>query len=121
MERFVIIGAGAAGISAAQVLREFRPKDVITVISIDEHIHSRCMLHKFLGRERTVEGINFVGEDFFEKNDIYHIPCQTVSRVDTEAKLVYYGEGYSVPYDKLLIATGSGFFIPPRPQRVRLP
>ncbi len=30
MERFVIIGAGAAGISAAQVLREFRPKDTIT-------------------------------------------------------------------------------------------
>ena len=30
------------------------------------------MLHKFLGHERTAEGINFVGADFFEKNDIYH-------------------------------------------------
>ncbi len=115
MERFVIIGAGAAGISAAQVLREFRPSDTITVISIDEHVHSRCMLHKYLGHERTIQGINFVGEDFFEKKDIFHIPCQTVSRIDTEAKLVYYGEGYSVPYDKLLIATGSRFFIPPIP------
>ena len=68
----------------------------------------------------------FVGEDFFEKKNIFHIPCQTVSRIDTEAKLVYYGEDYSVPYDKLLIATGSGFFIPPIPtsggsQRLRLP
>ena len=64
MERFVIIGAGAAGISAAQVLRDFRPKDVITVISTDEKVHSRCMLHKYLGHERDVQGINFVGADF---------------------------------------------------------
>ena len=34
MERFVIIGAGAAGIRAAQTLRKFRPEDLITVISI---------------------------------------------------------------------------------------
>ena len=115
MERFVIIGAGAAGISAAQVLREFRPNDIVTVISIDEHVHSRCMLHKFLGHERTIQGINFVGEDFFEKKNIYHIPCQTVSKIDTEAKLVHYGGEYSIPYDKLLIAAGAGFFIPPIP------
>ena len=115
MERFVIIGAGAAGISAAQVLRDFRPKDVITVISTDEKVHSRCMLHKYLGHERDVQGINFVGADFFEKNDIVHISCETVKRIDTAAKTVFFGESYSAPYDKLLIATGSGFFIPPIP------
>ena len=115
MERFVIIGAGAAGITAAQTLRDFRPDDVITVISIDGKVHSRCMLHKYLGHERDAQGINFVGGDFFEKNDIYHVACQTVTRIDTEAKVVYYGEGYNTPYDKLLIATGSGFFIPPIP------
>ena len=36
MERFVIIGAGVAGIRAAQTLRKFRPEDLITVISIDD-------------------------------------------------------------------------------------
>lgn len=114
MERFVIIGAGAAGISAAQVLRDVRPKDLITVISTDEKVHSRCMLHKYLGHERDAQGINFVDADFFEKNDITHIACQTVDKIDTEGKKVCYGE-YSAPYDKLLIATGAGFFIPPIP------
>ena len=115
MERFVIIGAGAAGITAAQVLREFREKDVITVISTDEQVHSRCMLHKYLGHQRDAQGINFVGADFFEKHNIYHLAGQSVSKIDTQAKTVAYGDGYSTPYDKLLIATGAGFFIPPIP------
>ena len=115
MERFVIIGAGAAGISAARVLRDFRPNDVITVISTDETVHSRCMLHKFLGHERDAQGINFAGVKFFEKNDIIHIACQTVHKIDTAEKKVLFGEDYSAPYDKLLIATGAGFFIPPIP------
>lgn len=115
MERFVIIGAGAAGIAAAQTLRDFKPQAVITVISTDEHVHSRCMLHKYLGHERDVQGISFVSADFFEKHDIVHIPCETVDRIDTQEKTVYFGEGFSAPYDKLLIATGAGFFIPPIP------
>lgn len=115
MERFVIIGAGAAGITAAQTLRLYRPEDMIIVISTDEKVHSRCMLHKYLGKERDQQGINFVDADFFEKNDIVHISCETVTNIDTEAKTVHYGESHSLPYDKLLIATGAGFFVPPIP------
>lgn len=115
MERFVIIGAGAAGISAAQVLRDFRPDAVVTVISTDEKVHSRCMLHKYLGHQRDAQGISFVPAGFFEKHDIIHIPCETVNRIDTAGKTVFFGGGFSVPYDKLLIATGAGFFIPPIP------
>lgn len=115
MERFVIIGAGAAGIHAAQVLREHRPRAVITVLSTDQHVYSRCMLHRYLGHERDIPGINFVGEDFFEEQNIIPIPNETVNRIDTAGRTVYFGDGYSLPYDKLLIATGSGFFIPPIP------
>ena len=115
MERFVIIGAGAAGITAAQTLRDFRPKDTITVLSTDEAVHSRCMLHKYLGRERDIPGISFVAPDFFEKNDIFHISGQTVTKIDTQARTVCYGDGYNIPYDKLLLATGSAYFVPPIP------
>jgi len=99
----IIIGAGAAGIAAAQTLRDFRPKDMITVLSIDEKVHSRCMLHKYLGHERDEQGINFVAADFFEKNDIYHIPCQTVSRIDTQAKTASL---ISIPRDTVVYYNG---------------
>ena len=115
MERYVIIGAGAAGITAARTLREVKPEAVISLISTDEQVHSRCMLHKFLGHERTVQGINFVPADFFDRYDVTHIAGETVEAIEREERQVRFGAGYSMPYDKLLIATGAGFFIPPIP------
>ena len=54
--RHIIIGAGAAGISAAGEIRRLRPEDEIVVVSKDDQVHSRCMLHKFLSGERTAQG-----------------------------------------------------------------
>lgn len=112
--KYVIIGIGAAGMTAARTLRELAPQDEIVMLSVDEKPHSRCMLHKYLGHERDADGLNFVPEDFFTENNIWQIPGQRVTKLDTRAKKVYYGtEGYACDYDKLLIATGAESFIPP--------
>lgn len=112
--KYVIIGIGAAGMTAAKTLRELAPQDEIVMISAEEQPHSRCMLHKYLSHERDEDGLNFVPADFFEKNHIGRITGQKVTRLDAEEKNVYYGtDGSSVQYDKLLIATGAESFIPP--------
>ena len=112
--KYVIIGIGAAGMTAARTLRELAPQDEIVMLSVDEKPQSRCMLHKYLSHERDADGLNFVPEDFFTENNIWQIPGQRVTKLDTRAKKVYYGtEGYACDYDKLLIATGAESFIPP--------
>lgn len=112
--KYVIIGIGAAGMTAARTLRELAPQDEIVMLSVDEKPHSRCMLHKYLSHERDADGLNFVPDDFFTENNIWQIPGQRVTKLDTKAKKVYYGtEGYACDYDKLLIATGAESFIPP--------
>ena len=112
--KYVIIGIGAAGMTAARTLRELVPQDEIVMLSVDEKPHSRCMLHKYLSHERDADGLNFVPDDFFTENNIWQIPGQRVTKLDTRAKKVYYGtEGYACDYDKLLIATGAESFIPP--------
>ena len=57
---YIILGASAAGINAAKTLRELDENAKITVISKDEKIYSRCMLHHVISDHRTVEEINFV-------------------------------------------------------------
>ena len=110
---YVILGAGAAGVTAAKTIRKADKNGKITVISTDTQVHSRCMLHKYLSHERDAAGISFVDPDFFEKNQITWLPGKTVNRLDTQGKKVYTDQGDEVSYDRLLIATGAESFIPP--------
>ena len=110
---YVILGAGAAGITAAKTIRKADSEGKITVISTDTQVHSRCMLHKYLSHERDAEGISFIDPDFFEKNQITWLPGKTVNRLDTQGKKVYTDQGDEISYDRLLIATGAESFIPP--------
>ena len=68
---YVILGVGASGITAAKTIRKADKETEITMISTDEQVHSRCMLHKYLSHERTAEELNFVPEDFFEIYEIW--------------------------------------------------
>ncbi|MDO4273241.1 MAG: FAD-dependent oxidoreductase [Eubacteriales bacterium] len=111
--RHIIIGAGAAGIQAAKTIRAAQPDAVIIMISTDKHVHSRCMLHKYLSHERDEAALSFIPEDFFEKLDIFWVKDCSVSSVDTVEKTVSLEDGMQFSYDKLLIATGANSFIPP--------
>lgn len=109
---YVILGASAAGINAAKTLRDLDLDSNITVISKDEKVYSRCMLHHVISNHRTVEEINFVEDNFMENNNIYWIKNKSVKSIDTKNKKVVI-EGQELDYDKLLIATGASAFIPP--------
>lgn len=111
--KHVIIGVGAAGMTAAKTLRQERPQDEILMISQDDQIHSRCMLHYYLAHERGAEQLNFTPEDFFEKHNIYWTAGQRVKSLDVNKKELVFGDGIHCSYDKLLIATGAESFIPP--------
>lgn len=113
--RQVIIGAGAAGITAAKTIRELDGSCEILVVSKEEQVHSRCMLHKYLSGERTGEEINFVPEDFFEKNRIGRITGNGVTGVSCDKRRVRLEDGEELEYDNLLIATGAYYLVPPIP------
>lgn len=109
---YVIIGASAAGINAAKILRKLDPKGSITVVSKDDKIYSRCMLHHVISDHRSVESINFVDSNFMENNNITWKKYESVQNIDTDNKIVKL-EKEDITYDKLLIATGAKSFVPP--------
>lgn len=110
---YVILGVGAAGISAAKSIRQNDKEASIVMVSSDSHVHSRCMLHKYISGERNEETLSFVPEGFFGEQNIYWYPEKRASRIDTEGQDVILDDGMKIHYDKLLIATGADSFIPP--------
>ena len=113
--KIVIIGASAAGISAAQTIKNAEPDTEIVLISKEDSVHSRCMLHKFLGHERDVKGISFISEDFLKTNGITWLKNTTIISLNSTNKTVKTHDNQEISFDKLLIATGASYFIPPIP------
>ena len=49
------------------------PDANITLISKDEYIYSRCILHHYLEGIRDIKALEFVEDGFIEKNQIHWI------------------------------------------------
>ena len=67
---YVVVGASAAGINAAKTLREINKDIEIILVSKDEYVYSRCILHHFLDGRRDIEDLDFSPGEFFKKYDI---------------------------------------------------
>lgn len=112
IKNYVILGASAAGINAAKILKELDKNANVVIISKDDKIYSRCMLHHVISNHKSVEEINFIEENFIKENYINWIKNNTIKSIDFNSRTVEI-EDKKIEYDKLLIATGSSAFIPP--------
>ncbi len=111
--RYVIIGSSAAGVNAVRELRKRDPQGKIILISKDQDIYSRCILHEYLSGKRSIERLRFVENDFETLYDVEWIKGVEATGLDRAGKKVLLGSGEAVAYDRLLIATGSHTFFPP--------
>ena len=112
--RYVVVGASAAGITGAKTLREIDKEAEIIIVSKDEHIISRCMLHHYIKGERTVEQLNFANpENVIEAYNLKWMKGIEVVGIDPKEKVLSLSNGETLSYDKVLIATGASSFVPP--------
>jgi nitrite reductase (NADH) large subunit len=63
----------------------------------------------------TAEDLSLVVDDFFESNGIVVHVGDRAATIDREARTVTSTNGVVVPYDKVVLATGSYPFVPPIP------
>lgn len=111
--RYVILGSSAAGVNAAKEIRRVDRDGEILMISRDETIYSRCILHHYLGNIRNIQQLDFTEPDFTEKYRIKFLKGREAASVNCREHAVLLEDGERVPFDRLLIATGSHTFIPP--------
>jgi NAD(P)H-nitrite reductase large subunit len=113
--RYVIVGASAAGTTAAKVIRQQDPTGEIAVFSRDPQIFSRCQLHLVASGHRSPERANFLPDIWAENNGVTLHLGTGIERIDPDARMAYTTNGDAVPYDRLLLATGSRTFVLPVP------
>ncbi len=113
--KYVVLGSSAAGINGIRELRRLDPSGEILLVSKDRVIYSRCILHQYLGGERTLEQLNFAEKEF---DRVYRVEWKKgtgCTGIDRKARQVFLDNGETVTYDRLLIATGSHTYLPDIP------
>lgn len=113
--KYVIIGASAAGTAAAREIRIADPRGEITLVAEDRAVHSRCQLHLVASGRRTETQANFLPPNWPETFRIDLRLGERVTSLDAVKKVVFLTSGEQLPYDRLVLATGSRTFFPPVP------
>src|SRR5512139_660665 len=115
--KHVILGAGPAGVIAAETIRKLSPQDEILVVGDEsEPPYSRMAIPYLLIGNIQEDGTHLRhGVDHFARLRIDVRRGVRATAVDTKARSVALDAGTHVPFDRLLIATGSTPASPPIP------
>jgi apoptosis-inducing factor 3 len=105
----VIIGAGAAGGAAAEMLRREGYDGPVTLIGADESLpYDRPNLSKdYLAGNAPEEWIPLRPLEFYRDQKIDALTNTTVTAIDPKGKQVTLSDGRSLGYGALLLATGA--------------
>ena len=105
---FVVLGAGAAGINAIEVLRQQGFQGTAVLISAEEKLpYDRTKLSKgYLQGQADEESLSLRSQEFYAKHNIQLYFGQRVSEVNALNKSLTFADGSNLEYDSLLLATG---------------
>ncbi|PUE39507.1 NAD(P)/FAD-dependent oxidoreductase [Limnohabitans sp. Hippo3] len=114
MTHHVILGAGPAGVIAAETLRKHAPNDTITLVGDEPDAPYSRMAIPYLLIGNIDERGTYLRKSATHFDDLRIIQIKAkVTRVDAAGKTVQLDNGQSISFDKLLIATGSHPVRPP--------
>ncbi len=113
--RYVIIGNGAAGATAAQTIRQNDAAGEIIILTAEPYpMYSRPGLAYVLINEVPAEQIMARTLDWYEEWGINLVRGEAV-KLDVPRQMVWLADGRSLTYDRLLVATGARATPPPYP------
>src|SRR5262249_2016739 len=108
-ERVVIVGGGAAGLAAAEMLRRERFAGDLTLISADDappYDRPNCS-KDYLAGNAPEDWMSLRPAEFYKNQSINLELRSEVRAIDAKARQVTLANGRSMPFDKLLLATGA--------------
>lgn len=112
--KYVIIGNSAAGIACVEGIRSADAEGEITIVSDEPFAaYGRPLISYYLLGATDRQRMLYRPADFYEKNRVRTLLGARAEKIDPAAQKIVLRGGGEIPYDRLLVATGSRPFEPP--------
>jgi NADH oxidase (H2O2-forming) len=106
--KVVVIGNGIAGFSAASSIRRLSGHDDITMISTEETpLYSACVLPDYISGKIPRENTFVKKENDYRDLYIHTFFGHALKEIDVKARKLAMDNGKEIPFDRLVLATGS--------------
>ena len=114
MSKYLIVGNGVAGTTAAENIRKHDSEGSITIVT-DEDLafYYRIRINEFISGDINEQDLLAKKDKWYMDSGIDLSLNTRITGADAEKKTLITANGESIPYERLLIATGSHSFIPP--------
>ena len=106
MRKIVILGNGVAGITAARHIRKSSAEPITVISAESDHFFSRTALMYIYMGHLSYEMTKPYEDGFWRKNKIELRRAQ-VDKLDAGGRRLLLADGGEIPYDVLILATGS--------------
>ena len=114
MKKYLILGGGVAGTTAAENIRRNDATGEITIVTAEDiPFYYRVRLPDYLGGLVAESELLAKKQAWYAEKKISLQLSTRITGADPDAQQVMAADGVSLPYDRLLLANGSHPFIPP--------
>ena len=113
-DRIVVLGAGIAGVAAAEAARAASPNaDVILVSAEPDLPYYRLNLTRYLAGEVKREDLWLHPADWYDSLHIQLHKSTVARRIDAGSRTLELLDGTSLEFDRLVLTAGASPFVPP--------
>ncbi len=111
---YVLIGNSTAATYAIEGIRSVDKEGSITVISEEScPAYGKPLISYYLYGKVDTAHLDYRTPAFYERMGVTLMLGEKATKIDAKKRTVLLASGKKVPYDKLLVATGSRPFLPP--------
>lgn len=112
--RIVVIGNGIAGVTAADHIRRRHPTCEIHLVARERYqLYNRMGISRLIYGRSAMQGLFLLPETWYDEQRITCWLNTWALGLDVQARRVTLATGDVLPYDRLILATGSSSFVPP--------
>jgi nitrite reductase (NADH) large subunit len=110
----VVLGNGIAGVTAADFVRRGHPDCEIHVVGSESHmLYNRMGISRLVYGRSAMQGLYLLPEQWYDDHQVVAWLNTQASRIDPASRRVFLATGDTLPYDRLILATGSSSASPP--------